>query len=71
MPAYLVVEHTINRVIHEIEDVAVKKVDVKGGGICIYCGWDGGEEGLHDGQFFLRAAVAGLFVLVEGLIPIW
>jgi hypothetical protein len=25
----------------EVEDVAGKKVPVKGGGICIYCGWDG------------------------------
>jgi HNH endonuclease len=32
----------------EIEHVGGKKVPVKGGGICIYCGWDGGEEGLHD-----------------------
>ena len=29
-------------------DVRGKKVPVKGGGICIYCGWDGGESGLHD-----------------------
>jgi hypothetical protein len=36
------------RVIHEIEDVAGKKVAVKAGGVCIYCGWDGGEDGLHD-----------------------
>jgi hypothetical protein len=33
---------------HEIEDVAGKRVLVKGGGVCIYCGWDGGEEGLRD-----------------------
>jgi HNH endonuclease len=32
----------------ETEDVAGKKVSVKGGGVCIYCGWDGGELGLHD-----------------------
>jgi hypothetical protein len=25
----------------EVEDVAGKKVSVKGGGVCIYCGWDG------------------------------
>jgi 5-methylcytosine-specific restriction endonuclease McrA len=36
------------RVIHEIEDVAEQKVPVQGGGVCIYCGWDGGEEGLRD-----------------------
>ena len=34
--------------IYEIEDVAGKKVAVKVGGVCIYCGWDGGEDGLHD-----------------------
>lgn len=33
---------------HEIEDLAGKKVAVQGGGVCIYCGWDGGEEGLRD-----------------------
>ncbi len=33
---------------HETEDVAGKKVPVKGGGVCIYCGWDGGEKGLGD-----------------------
>jgi hypothetical protein len=33
---------------HETEDVAGKKVSVKGGGVCIYCGWDGGEKGLGD-----------------------
>jgi HNH endonuclease len=30
------------------ENVEGKKVSVKGGGVCIYCGWDGGEQGLHD-----------------------
>jgi 5-methylcytosine-specific restriction endonuclease McrA len=30
------------------ENVAGKKQPVKGGGICIYCGWDGGTDGLHD-----------------------
>jgi hypothetical protein len=34
--------------IQEIEDVAGKEVAVKGGGVCIYCGWDGGEKGLRD-----------------------
>jgi hypothetical protein len=33
---------------HEVEDVAGKKVVVKGGGVCIYCGWDGGTAGLGD-----------------------
>ena len=33
---------------HEKEDVAGKKVPVKGGGVCIYCGWDGGEKALGD-----------------------
>jgi hypothetical protein len=32
----------------EIEHVENKKVPVKGGGVCIYCGWDGGELGLRD-----------------------
>jgi hypothetical protein len=32
----------------ERENVAGKKVPVKGGGVCIYCGWDGGEDGLTD-----------------------
>jgi len=32
----------------ETEDVRGKKVPVKGGGVCIYCGWDGGDQGLHD-----------------------
>jgi hypothetical protein len=30
----------------ESENVAGKKVPVKGGGVCIYCGWDGGKNGL-------------------------
>jgi hypothetical protein len=29
--------------IQEIEDVAGKKAAVKGGGVCIYCGWDRGR----------------------------
>jgi hypothetical protein len=33
---------------HGTADVAGKKVAVKGGGVCIYCGWDGGEKGLGD-----------------------
>ena len=33
---------------HETEDVAGKKIPVKGGCVCIYCGWDGGEKGLRD-----------------------
>ncbi len=32
----------------ETENVEGKKVSVKGGGVCIYCGWDGGEHGLRD-----------------------
>jgi hypothetical protein len=32
----------------ETEDVKGKKITVQGGGVCIYCGWDGGEQGLHD-----------------------
>ena len=31
----------------ETENVQGKKVPVKGGGVCIYCGWDGGELGLE------------------------
>jgi hypothetical protein len=32
----------------ETENVQGKKVPVKGGGVCIYCGCDGGDQGLHD-----------------------
>jgi len=32
----------------ETEKVEGKKVTVKCGGMCIYCGWDGGEQELHD-----------------------
>jgi hypothetical protein len=32
----------------EMENIEGKKVPVKGGGVCIYCGWDGGEQGLRD-----------------------
>jgi hypothetical protein len=32
----------------ETENVEAKKVRIKGGGVCIYCGWDGGDEGLGD-----------------------
>jgi hypothetical protein len=32
----------------EAEDVADKKEPVKRGGICIYCGWDGGADGLRN-----------------------
>jgi len=32
----------------ETENVAGKKQPVKAGGVCIYCGWDGGTDGLHD-----------------------
>jgi hypothetical protein len=32
----------------EIEDVQGKKLPVKGGGTCIYCGSDGGADGLRD-----------------------
>ena len=35
-------------VAQEVENVEGKKVAVKGGGVCIYCGWDGGEKGLRD-----------------------
>ncbi len=28
----------------EVEDVAGKKAPVEGGGLCIYCGWDGGGD---------------------------
>jgi len=30
------------------EDIQGKKVPVEGGGVCIYCGSDGGHAGLHD-----------------------
>jgi hypothetical protein len=30
------------------ENVAGKKQPVKAGGVCIYCGWGGGTDGLHD-----------------------
>jgi hypothetical protein len=32
----------------ESRNVTGKKEDVKGGGVCIYCGWDGGQDGLRD-----------------------
>jgi hypothetical protein len=32
----------------ETENVAGKKEPVKAGGVCIYCGWDGGADGLRD-----------------------
>jgi hypothetical protein len=32
----------------ETENVEGKRAPVRGGGVCIYCGWDGGDEGLHD-----------------------
>jgi hypothetical protein len=32
----------------EAEDVQGRKIAVKGGGTCIYCGSDGGATGLHD-----------------------
>jgi hypothetical protein len=31
----------------ESKNVTGKKEKVKGGGVCIYCGWDGGEAGLR------------------------
>jgi hypothetical protein len=34
----------------ETENLEGKKVSVNGGGVCIYCGWDGGEQGLHGGH---------------------
>jgi hypothetical protein len=34
--------------VEKAEDVQGKKVPVKGGGTCIYCGSDGGVDGLHD-----------------------
>lgn len=36
------------RIKMETENVAGKKVPVKDGGVCIYCGWDGGEDGLKN-----------------------
>jgi hypothetical protein len=32
----------------QTENIACKKEPVKGGGVSIYCGWDGGADGLHD-----------------------
>jgi hypothetical protein len=32
----------------EVEKLKFKKEPVKGGGVCIYCGWDGGTDGLRD-----------------------
>jgi hypothetical protein len=36
----------------DIERLANKKERVKGGGVCIYCGWDGGEGGLRSEHIF-------------------
>lgn len=48
----------------EIEDVAGKKVSVKGGGVCIYCGGDGGSEGLHD-EHIVPYSLGGNTILLE------
>jgi hypothetical protein len=50
--------------IHEVEDVADKKVAVKGGSVCIYCGWDGGEDGLHD-EHIVPYSLGGNTVLLN------
>jgi hypothetical protein len=31
----------------DVERLKSKKEPVKGGGVCIYCGWDGGDDGLR------------------------
>src|SRR5258707_1377125 len=32
----------------EVNRLKDKKEPVRGGGVCIYCGWDGGEDGLRN-----------------------
>jgi hypothetical protein len=51
-------------VVHETEDVAGKKVAVKGGGVCIYCGWDGGKKGLRD-EHTVPYSLGGNTVLLD------
>jgi 5-methylcytosine-specific restriction endonuclease McrA len=57
-------------VVHEIEDVAGKKVAVKGGGVCVYCGWDGGEEGLHD-EHVVPYSLGGNTELLNASCKVW
>jgi hypothetical protein len=51
-----------------IQDVAGKKVPVKGGGLCIYCGWDGGEDGLHD-EHIIPYSLGGNTELLNASCP--
>lgn len=48
----------------EVEDIAGKEVAVKGGGVCIYCGWDGGKEGLR-AEHAVPYSLGGNTVLLE------
>jgi hypothetical protein len=52
------------RVVHEVEDVAGKEVAVKGGGVCIYCGWEGGDGGLRD-EHIVPYSLGGNTVLLK------
>lgn len=52
----------------ETENVAGMKVPVKGGGVCIYCGWDGGEAGLHD-EHVVPYSLGGNTVLLKASCP--
>jgi hypothetical protein len=48
----------------EVENVAGKKVAVRGGGVCIYCGWDGGKDGLRD-EHVVPYSLGGNTELIE------
>jgi hypothetical protein len=48
----------------ETENVQGKKAPVKGGGVCIYCGWDGGAEGLRD-EHIVPYSLGGNTVLAK------
>lgn len=45
------------------EDIQGQKTAVKGGGVCIYCGVDGGTEGLHD-EHIMPYSLGGKTVLL-------
>ncbi len=52
------------RTASEVEDVQGKKVAVKGGGTCIYCGSDGGTDGLRD-EHAVPYSLGGTAVLLQ------
>lgn len=45
------------------QDIQGKKVTVEGGGVCIYCGSDGGADGLHD-EHIIPYSLGGKTVLL-------